>query len=341
MMCIRLVYWKRVVFFIMKKKLTIDEQIEDLKKKGVAFNIMNEAEAKKFLRYNNYYFKLKSYAKNYTINPKNVNYVNLEFAYLVELSKLDMYLRKIILGMCLDVEHILKTRMLYDVSKNEKEDGYHIVNTYFKAYANTKIEILQKANSYSFTSDLAQKHLIDEEYSAWNLVELLSFGRFVELYTVYYQEYNSPNYSDYLQSIKFLRNAAAHSNCLLSSIMRPKGGKKFRKTIKLTNALAQAQKEISSHARSKYMAYPVFHDFVALLFVYNDLLKEAANRTMRDKTMHELYQFFCEKDGRILKHKEYFEKNQVITEAYKFISGVIQYIQKQNNNPKHKRYLKI
>lgn len=41
----------------MKKKLTIDEQIEDLKKKGVTFEIMSEEEAKKFLRYNNYYLK--------------------------------------------------------------------------------------------------------------------------------------------------------------------------------------------------------------------------------------------------------------------------------------------
>lgn len=243
--------------------------------------------------------------------------------------------------MCLDVEHILKTRMLYDVSRNEKEDGYNIVKNYFWAYPNTKIEILQKANSYNFTSDLAERHSLDEEYSVWNLVELLSFGKFVELYTMYYQEYKSPNYSDYLQSIKFLRNAAAHSNCLMSSIMKPKGAKKFRKTIKLTNALSQAQKEISLHARSKYMAYPTFHDFVALLFVYNDLLKEAANRNMRDKTMDELHHFFCEKGGRVLKYKEYFEKNQVIAEAYRFISGVIQYIKKQNNNPKHKRYLKI
>ena len=61
----------------MKKKLTIDEQIEDLKKKGVTFEIMCEEDAKKFLRYNNYYFKLKSYAKNYPINPKNGKYVNL------------------------------------------------------------------------------------------------------------------------------------------------------------------------------------------------------------------------------------------------------------------------
>lgn len=259
----------------------------------------------------------------------------------MELSKIDMYFRKIILEMCLDVEHVLKTRMLYDISCNEKEDGYNIVQKYFSAYHNTKMEIIQKANSYNFTSNLAGKYTVDEEYPVWNLVELLSFGKFVELYTLYYQEYNSPNYSVYLQSIKFLRNAAAHSNCLLSSLMRPKGEKKFRKTNQLTNALAKAKKEISEHARVKYMSYPVFHDFVALVFVYNDLLKEAANRNMRNNTMNELVHFFCEENGRVLKHRDYFAKNQVITEAYKFVSSVIQYIQKQNSNPKHRRLLKI
>ena len=325
----------------MKKKLTIDEQTIDLEEKGVTFNIMNDDEAKIFLRYNNYYFKLKSYASNYPINPKNNKYVNLEFAYLVELSKIDMYFRKIILGMCLDVEHILKTRMLYDITRNEKEDGYKIVKKYFWAYPYTETEIVQKANSYNFTSNLAEKHIADKEYSLWNLVELLSFGKFVELYTLYYQEYKTPNYSDYLQSIKFLRNAAAHSNCLLSSIMKPRGNKKFRKTNQLTNALAKAKKEISEHSRTKYMSYPAFHDFVALLFVYNDLLKETANRTMRNKTMDELFHFFCEEDGRVLMHRDYFTKNQVLTEAYKFVSNVIQYIKKQNNNPKHTWYLKI
>lgn len=325
----------------MKNKLTIDEQIADLNEKGIGFKIMNEEAAKKFLRYNNYYFKLKSYASNYPVNPKDNKYVNLEFAYLVELSKIDMYFRKIILGMCLDVEHVLKTRMLYDISCNEKEDGYNIVKKYFWAYSSAKMEIIQKANSYNFTSNLAEKHADDEEYPVWQVVELLSFGKFVELYTLYYQEYNSPNYSDYLQSVKFLRNAAAHSNCLLSSIMRPKGEKKFKKTNQLTNALAKAKKEISEHARVKYMSYPAFHDFVALLFVYNDLLKESANRNMRDRTMNELYQFFCSSDGRVLMHRDYFAKNQVITEAYKFISNVIQYIVKQNSNPKHTWYLKI
>lgn len=43
----------------MKKKLTIDEQIIDLEEKGVTFNIMNDDEAKIFLRYNNFSFSVK------------------------------------------------------------------------------------------------------------------------------------------------------------------------------------------------------------------------------------------------------------------------------------------
>lgn len=123
--------------------------------------------------------------------------------------------------------------------------------------------------------------------------------------------------------------------------MKPKGAKKFKKTNQLTNALAKSKNEISEHARIKYMSYPAFHDFVALLFVYNDLLKESANRNMRDSAMNELFHFFCEEDGRVLMHRDYFTKNQVITEAYTFVSNVIKYIKKQNSNPKHTWYLKI
>ena len=44
----------------------------------------------------------------------------------------------------------------------------------------------------------------------------------------------------------------------------------------------------------------------------NDLLKEAANRNMRDKTMDELYHFFCEKDGRVLKYKSILKKIKLL-----------------------------
>lgn len=72
-----------------KLKLTVEEQIQDMSDSNIQFELYSVEDAKKFLKYNNYYFKLKSYARNYNINPKK--YYNLDFAYLVELSKLDMY----------------------------------------------------------------------------------------------------------------------------------------------------------------------------------------------------------------------------------------------------------
>ena len=48
-----------------KKKLNIDEQIEDMKSKGITFDIVNEEAAANFLKYRNYYFKIKAYARDY------------------------------------------------------------------------------------------------------------------------------------------------------------------------------------------------------------------------------------------------------------------------------------
>ena len=109
-----------------KVKLTVDEQITDMRTKNVQFEICSIEDAKKFLKYNNYYFKLKSYARNYVVNPQTKKYYNLDFAYLVELSKLDMHIRKIILEMSLDVEHYLKVRLMNDLSNNPLEDGYNL-----------------------------------------------------------------------------------------------------------------------------------------------------------------------------------------------------------------------
>ena len=95
-----------------RKKLTITEQISDMRQKGITFNYTSEQDAARFLKYNNYYFKLKSYGKNYdkyNSTEKKGQYINLDFSYLQELSTLDMYLRKVIIAMALDIEHALKT----------------------------------------------------------------------------------------------------------------------------------------------------------------------------------------------------------------------------------------
>lgn len=326
-----------------KKKLTVEEQIQDMVDKNIQFELCSKDYAKKFLKYNNYYFKLKSYARNYNINQQTKKYYNLDFAYLVELSKLDMYIRKIILELSLDVEHYLKVRLINDMSDNSEEDGYNIVRLFLQYHQNAGNDIQNKADRYSFCSDLAEKHLNEykepKELALWNIVELLSFGNFMELYQVYYQMYPSFNYSDYLKSIKFIRNAAAHNNCILSTLRKPNSLKKFSKTKKLANILGKIPEFRELDNRDAMMKNPVIHDFVTLLFVYNDIMKVSATKNVRNRKMEEICHQFCDEDGRIRKNKSYFDKNPYIKEAYSFVCSIIKYIDKKNKNPKHTNFL--
>lgn len=312
----------------MKKKLTIQEQIEDLQSKGVKFEMMTVDEARIFLRYNNFYFKLKSYAKNYITYQKTElrgKYINLDFACLVELSTLDMYLRRLIVKMCLDIEHFLKTRLMYDVSINKEEDGYNIV----KKYLDGRFDIL--SNLYRDTDTSATGGLIgkfhqnEDEIPIGSFIETLSFGRFIELYDLYYGTYGGKNYSSYLGDIKFLRNSAAHNTCLLNSLRKPYQVK-INKTMDIMDILKK-NKDLTTSYKDK-MANPVIHDFVVLLFVYNDILNYPANRKLRAWGMGNVKHLFYEVMPR---NKKYFLKNDVLCENYKFICIIIKYIDNLRN----------
>lgn len=303
-------------------KLTIDEQIADMQAKGITFSIVNPKDAKKFLKYNNYYFKLKSYGKNYDKyyqTEKQGQYINLDFSYLQELSTLDMYLRKIILSMSLDIEHALKTQLLLDLSCNEQEDGYNIVKQYLDADY-MRIKSINDKIGKSASSDLVAKHKEnDNTYALWEIVEVLSFGEFIDLYQLYYSTYPSKDndYSSFLWSIKFLRNAAAHNNCLLNSLKAP-----YHVTIHKTKEMQfelSKIKAVSSNVRDKWMNNPVIHDFVVLVYVYLNLIKSSG---IKQHGIAELQELF---NVRMVQHKDYFEKNQTIKESYSFVAKIVNY----------------
>lgn len=314
----------------MKKKLTVDEQIADLKSKGVKFEVKTEDEARIFLRYNNYYFKLKSYAKNYEQYQKpelRGRYINLDFAYLVELSKLDMHFRKLIVKMCLDIEHFLKVRLMYDISNNPEEDGYNIVSSFLDGHYDILANMYRDADK-SASGDLVQKiHDNENEIPIWKIVETLSFGKFIELYNLYYGTYGGKNYCSFLGSIKFLRNAAAHNTCLLNSIRRPYKTK-INKTQEITDILSKI-KGIPTSYKNK-MQNPVIHDFVVMLFVYNDILNYPANRDLRKEGMEEVNKLFKET---FVRHKEWFAKNDVLKDNYEFICLILSYLENLRNGP--------
>ena len=91
--------------------------------------------------------------------------------------------------------------------------------------------------------------------------------------------------------------------------------------------------------REGMMKNPVIHDFVTLLFVYNDVMKVSATKNVRNKKMQEIRTLFCDDKGRMKRNKEFFEKNSYIKDAYFFVSSIIEYIDKKNHNPKHTNFL--
>ena len=297
----------------MKLLKTSDELISHMKIKGIKFNIVKEEDAKIFLQNNNYYMKLASYRANYDKHKSNGEYINIDFAYLQELSTIDMYLRYLILQMCLDVEHALKTRLLKDIEDNPEEDGYDIIRRFITKYERT-CQNIQKHKSSEYCRELIEKYY--PYFPAWVFVELISFGDMVKLYEYYSERYPGRlKDSELLYSIRDLRNATAHSNCLINKLQRGTN-KPSVKIIKFVSNIDG----IGASMRTNKLSNKFLYDFISLLYVYNEFINANIVKQKRFKQIQEFM------DDRVIKNREYFEKNECIKTAYTFVKKVIDYM---------------
>ncbi len=308
-----------------RSKLNIDEQIAHMHDdKGIQFNIISESNARTFLMNNNYYFKLKAFAKNYEKYATGENqgkYLDLEFAYLQDLSTVDMHFRKFIIRASLDLEHYLKVKILNDVISNAFEDGYEIVQEWLLKNPRVMQELSKKKNN-NMCSDLIQKY--EDDFALWNIVEILSFGDFANLYYYYYTKYpDKKSMHNLVFPVKCIRNAAAHNNCLLNSMRRPY---QFNhKSKELGNYVANI-KGVSKAQRQRMMSNPVIHDFVCLLFVFDGIV---SSDMIKMHTMMELHELIS---NRFLRNAEYYKNNKEITESYKFIKMVVDHFAEKTYN---------
>ncbi len=144
-----------------KPKKTTLELVKMLRdEKGVTFNIICEDDAIEYFKNINNYLRTASYRKNYPKHQSGNNrgkYINLDFAYLAELSSLDMHIRRLAFAMCIDIEHAIKTRLITAIENNPDEDGYNIVNVLFYEYNSILKSVEEKASS-TFTGELIKNY---------------------------------------------------------------------------------------------------------------------------------------------------------------------------------------
>ena len=293
--------------------------------RGITFSLITEQDAEHYLSDINNYLRIASYRKNYEKNQAGENkgkYQNLDFAYLVDLSAIDMHLRYLILKMAVDIEHSLKVRLLKSIEENPLIGGYAVVSAFLARNPKVVTKIEQTAHSvYTgnllqkyFTLDSDTKKIIDfRDCPVWVLLEFLTFGDFIYFYRFFYEDYTKIKAefsSKMLNNIRSLRNAAAHNNCLLADLV----SKNAYTSTKLSVAISKIVGMNKSRLRK--LSNRFILQFSTVLYIYKSLIPER----MLKKRTQELKDLFF---SRMLRHKDFYQMNEVIKTSYAFIADLV------------------
>jgi len=297
----------------MKPMLTSEQLIKHMKYKGIKFGIIKEDEAKEIIMSRNYYLKLASYRTNYNkggSGKKKGEYMELEFAYLQDLARIDTELRYLIIQLCLDVEHAIKVKALAEFECRFDEEGYSIVDEFLESrpYIREKI-MLHKNNEYC--RGLIEKY--QEAFPIWVFIELLSFSDMAKFVAYCNERLNKTIVNTkLLNSVRDLRNASAHSSCLIHNLKKG--------NVKPLGEVCQFVvriKEIGAVARKNKLSNKFLYDFTTLLYAYSMLVIDEEVKVQRYKNLEKLFL------DSMLRNKDYYQKNDIIISAYNFLKKIV------------------
>lgn len=310
-----------------KKKpwLSPKQQVEHLKSKGVKFNLLSENEAESYLTKNNNYFRLRSYRTGFSKVEEGTRvgqYANLDFKMLVDLSIIDMLLRYTMLPITLDIEHFSKVELLNKIEE-KGEDGYAIVKDFLDNYdiveggtaQNRVKEDIVKGKSSPYVANLLAK-FPQYDFPVWAFFELIPFGTYTYFYKFCADRFNDKGMtSDFylLQSVKSLRNACAHNNCILNDMS---SGKPMHKPQYVLSQAIGSIKRIGKGQRQSRLSNDRLQQIATSLYLHHKL----ASTGVRQHRAESLATF----TARMNKHLDYYKGNDQITSSFDFITKLVQ-----------------
>ncbi|MBO4579820.1 MAG: Abi family protein [Clostridiales bacterium] len=304
-----------------KPKLTVEQQIEHLENKGILFNICSKDEAREYLSNNSYYFKLSSYRKNYTKHPSGPHqgeYIGLDFAYLRDLAIIDMRLRYTLIQLAMDIEHYIKLDLLARVEKST-EDGYQICQDFITELSENQrarlMDEIKKTGEGEYCKALVEKYDISN-IPIWVLVELIPFGRLISFYKfcgIRFGDQNMVNMYYMLLSCRQVRNACAHSSCIINELHSGTATSTVRYDISKDLALIP---NISANTRKKKMSNTRIQQIITLLFVHKEVVTSSGVHKKACSSLSELM-------ARINKNRQYYATNAMISSSFAFVEIII------------------
>lgn len=302
-----------------KPKLDTEGQINHLILKGVRFELMSVEDATRFLQDNNNYFKLRAYRKNFPKHPDGDHkgeYINLDFAKLRDLSIIDMRMRYMFIQMALDIEHFAKVKLIRAI-ENSDDDGYQIVEDYYTQLKNQDAE--NNTHHYdSLVNDIERNRdnpycggIIDKynnNYPIWAFVEIIPLGTMIHFFGFCAKKLCRKDLTDdyyLLKTIKEIRNAAAHSNCIIHDM----GTKDSKHSTNYS--VLRALSKISKATRDNQLANERMRQMITLLYAHTAFVTSTG---VHDHTKDLLTNLV----DRMFHHIDYYYGNENILKAFDF-----------------------
>lgn len=299
-----------------KPMLTSSELIQHLEDKGVKFELISKEDAERYLRDNNNYYKLASYRKNYPKYEFGDNagkYIGLDFKMLMDLSVIDLVLRKTLLSMILDLEHYTKVKLLVKV-ENTTKDGYKIVEEYINflkengEYNYLENELNKNIKS-TYCGDIVSKYM--DEFPIWAFIEVIPFGRLIKFYKFVADELGDKEMLDeayLLKHVRELRNACAHNNCILNDMKARTSN--YKANYGLKNELSKIG--ISKDVRNKRMSNTRIQQIVTMLYLNKRIISSEGVYKHQVKELEVLAK-------RIMHHIDYYDSNLLVKSSLLFL----------------------
>ena len=265
--------------------LSIDEQIAQLKEKGVTFELCSEDEAKSYLADRTYYFKIRSFRTLYDKRvggDRDGQYINLDFGHLRALASLDRDLRYALLPLTLDVEHAARTKLIRNITERPDEDGYGVCADYMaslnKDERNRRRGDVAMLKHDLYCRDLLLKYGKDPaKMPAWVLLELFSFGSIAGFYLFCAKRWDEKIMEKehyMLRQAQFIRNACAHSSNMVNGFGAQDD--EIETNTMVENALAETG--LSHRVRTSKMKNPRLKQIATLMYLHSRLVTEGTGR---------------------------------------------------------------
>lgn len=312
----------------MKKHiLTTNEMIKDLKNKNIKFNKIFEGKAIKYLDLNCSYYSLLTYTKNFQVyyeNGKPTNkYIDLDFAYLIDLSVIDQKLRNLLYDMLMEMEYYLKV-WIYKKERALKENGYYIVNKYldndYNGEKHIHNNILKKVGKQEY-KEIFLKYDIDkdkklENIPLWEFMSLITFGELIDFYDYYTKENNLKEEHRLvylLRDILRLRNGVAHNAFLLNNLNEKDTFYTTKKEIR--NYLFKLG--IGKELRESKLSNRRIRQITSLLYLFNIIIPSGKVKRKINNKINDLFL-------RIKYNKEYYTNNELLTSTYTYFLKIVE-----------------